>query len=127
MQRHTAQWVLKAEDDIVVARSLSAMEKPRRDAACFHCQQSVEKYLKALLQELNLPVPRTHDLEALLDLLIPHDGTLKSLRRGLQGLTRYAVEYRYPGCRATTRALKSALVIAEKVRTELRTRLGLGK
>jgi hypothetical protein len=43
-------------------------------------------------------VPRTHDLEDLLDLLLPHDPTLKPLRRGLGSLTRYAVEYRYPGC-----------------------------
>jgi HEPN domain-containing protein len=103
------------------------MKKPRRDAACFHCQQAVEKYFKALLQELNLAVPRTHDLEALLDLLLLVDGTLKSLRRGLQGLSRYAVQYRYPGARATTRAVESSLRVAEKVRTELRTRLGLKK
>jgi len=31
------------------ARSLATLAKPKRDAACFHCQQSAEKYLKALL------------------------------------------------------------------------------
>jgi HEPN domain-containing protein len=29
---------------------------------CFHCQHAAEKYLKALLQEGGLVVPRTHDL-----------------------------------------------------------------
>ena len=50
MKRHAAQWVLKAEEDIEVARKLAAEAKPHRDAVCFHCQQAAEKYLKALLQ-----------------------------------------------------------------------------
>ncbi len=125
MKRHTAQWVLKAEEDMEVARSLADLARPKRDAACFHCQQSAEKYLKALLQELGLVVPRTHILNDLLDLLLPHDATLAPLRRGLRSLTRYAVEYRYPGVRATTRRMQAALRHAERVRRELRVRLGL--
>lgn len=125
MKRHTAQGVLKAEEDIEVARSLAALAKPMRDAICFHCQQSAEKYLKALLQENGLVVPKTHDLEDLLDLHLPHDGTLAPLRRGLLSLTRYAVDFRYPGARATTRRMQAALRQAERVRTELRARLGL--
>jgi HEPN domain-containing protein len=125
MKRHTAQWVRKAEEDIEGARILAAQAKPTRDAACFHCQQSAEKYLKALLQELGLAVPRTHDLEDLLDLLLPHDATLAPLRRGLKSLTGYAVEFRYPGVRATTRRMQAALRQAERVRRELRVRLGL--
>src|SRR5262249_4311512 len=50
--------VLKAEEDLEGAQWLAALPKPKRDAACFHCQQSVEKYLKALLQENGLAVPR---------------------------------------------------------------------
>jgi HEPN domain-containing protein len=123
MKQHTAQWVRKAEDDIAAARSLAAQAKPRRDVVCFHCQQAVEKYLKALLQDRGAPVPRTHDLLDLLELLLPQDGTLKPLRRGLGSLTRYAVEYRYPGPRARTREMQSALRIAQRVREELRSRL----
>ena len=33
--------------------------------------QCVEKYLKALLQELSLPIAHTHDLEDLVDQLLP--------------------------------------------------------
>ena len=86
---------------------------------------AAEKYLKALLQELGAAVPRTHDMEDLLDWLLPHDATLAPLRRGVSGLTKYAVEYRYPGQRATTRQMKSALRIAGRVRREIRGRLGL--
>ena len=79
----------------------------------------------AYLQELGAAVPRTHDLKDLIDLLLPHDATLAPLRRSVTSLTKYAVEYRYPAMRATTRQMKSALRVAERVRTELRARLGL--
>ena len=125
MKRRTAQWVLKAEEDMEVARTVAALARPKRDAACFHCQQAAEKYLKALLHELGLAVPRTHNLLTLLSLLLPHDATLARFRRGLRSLTRYAVEFRYPGVRATTRRMQTALRHAARVRRELRARLGL--
>jgi HEPN domain-containing protein len=101
------------------------MARPRRDAACFHCQQSAEKYLKAVLQEGGHVVPKTHNLNDLLNLLLSQDATLAPLRRGLRSLTRYAVDFRYPGERATTRRMQAALRQAERVRQELRARLGL--
>jgi hypothetical protein len=70
-------------------------------------------------------VPKKHDLEELLDLLLPQEATLAPLRRILRSLTRYAVEYRYPGVRATTRRMKAALRHTERVRKEVRARLGL--
>ena len=90
-----------------------------------HGFQAAEKYLKALLQELGLVAPRTHDLEDLLDLLLPHDASLGPLRRNLRSLTPYAVNIRYPGLRATTRRMQAALRHAERVRQQLRARLGL--
>src|SRR5438067_13806741 len=125
MKRQTAQWVRKAEDDMAGARALAVSRPPQRDIVCFHCQQAAEKYLKALLQEAGAVVPKTHDLEDLLDLVLPHDASLKPLRRGLRSLTTYAVDYRYPGRRATTRQMQAALRNAERVRAEVRSRLGL--
>jgi hypothetical protein len=78
-----------------------------------------------LLQELGLAIPRIHDLDDLLDLLLPHDASLNKLRRGLNVVTPYAVDYRYPGLHATSRQTKSALRLAERVRQEIRTRLGI--
>jgi len=125
MKRPTGAWVRKAEDDVGSARQLAAHSPLYRDQVCFHCQQAVEKYLKAVLQELGVTVPRTHDLDTLLLLLLPHDYSLRSLRRGLRTLSRYAVEYRYPFERATTRQARSALATMERVRTSLRAQLGL--
>jgi hypothetical protein len=70
-------------------------------------------------------VPRTHILNDLLDLLLPHDPALAPLRRGAKSLTPYAVGFRYPGVRATTRRMQAALRQAKRVRAELRARLGL--
>src|SRR5688572_2297121 len=96
MKRQTWPWVRKAEDDLAAARALAARKPPLRDVVCFHCQQAAEKYLKALLQELSLPFPKTHDLENLLLLVLPHHATLKRLRRRLDALTNFAVDFRYP-------------------------------
>jgi predicted nucleotidyltransferase len=83
------------------------------------------KVLKALLQELSIRFPKTHDLEQLLDFLLPHDPTLRRLRRRVDALTSFAVEYRYPIVRAKTRQMRAALRTMERVRGELRARLGL--
>ncbi len=101
------------------------MSQPARDAVCFHCQQSAEKYLKALLCEQSLYIPRTHDLSELLVVLLPHHGVLAPLRRALRSLTNYAVDYRYPGRSASLRQMRAALRHAERVRLKARTILGL--
>jgi HEPN domain-containing protein len=95
------------------------------DSICFHCQQSAEKYLKALLQELGRVVPRTHDLETLLDLVRPDHPALGPLLRILLILNPYAVEYLYPGMNARKRQARAAVLHAEKVRNAVRERLGL--
>ena len=125
MRRLTARWVRKAEDDLAGARRLEHGKPPLHDLACYHCQQSAEKYLKALLQEWGLVPPRTHNLDDLLILLLPRDAVLRSLNRRTHSLTRYAVAIRYPGKRATRREAQAALRHAEAVRRQIRTRLGL--
>src|SRR5262245_40440222 len=97
MKRATAGWVRKAEHDIRGAAGLHGRKPPLHDLVCFHCQQCVEKYLKALLEEGGLAVHKTHDLLRLLTDLLPHYPSLVKLRRGLAILTDYAVDVRYPG------------------------------
>lgn len=92
---------------------------------CFHCQQCAEKYLKALLEELALTIPKMHDLDHLLTLLLGHHSSLRSLRRGLIFLTDFAVDTRYPGNNASKRQATSALRWAGRVRTAARDLLGI--
>ena len=63
MKKLTADWVRKAERDYRVAKKLGRSRPPENDFVCFCCQQSSEKFLKALLVELGLSVPRTHNLD----------------------------------------------------------------
>jgi len=95
------------------------------DPLCFHCQQSAEKYLKALLEEGGALVPQTHDLDVLLNLVLPAHAKMASLRRILNILTQYAVEYRYPRFHASSRQARSALRHAVRVREHVRRALGL--
>lgn len=125
MKREVIEWVDKAEGDFVSAqREYRARKLPNYDATCFHAQQSAEKYLKAYLQALNIPIPKTHDLVRLLS-EIPPAPALESFRPGMATLTAYAVEYRYPGECATQDVAKDALKLSGAIRKELRHLLGL--
>jgi len=81
--------------------------------------------LKALLEDLGIPVEKTHELDQLLVPLHPYYPTLSVLSRGLAFLSNFAVTPRYPGKRATKREQTSALRWADKVRDACRTLLGI--
>jgi HEPN domain-containing protein len=125
MKKLTAAWIRKAESDFRVAKNLALLRPPVHDEVCFHCQQAAEKYFKALLQEWGLSIPKIHELDNLLALLLPSDATLRVVRRGLNGLSRFAVNYRYPGFHANARQALAALDRAARIRLEVRSRLGL--
>ena len=72
MKPMTAEWISKAEGDFaMVEREARARRDPNYDGLCFHAQQCAEKYLKALSSEAGVSFPRTHDLVALLEQLLP--------------------------------------------------------
>jgi HEPN domain-containing protein len=57
------EWVKKAEDNYVSALELAKRRRLRvYDVICNQCQQSAEKYLKALLVRHQRDFPKTHDL-----------------------------------------------------------------
>jgi HEPN domain-containing protein len=86
-----------------------------------------EKYLKALVHERRLLVPRTHDCRKLILLLAPTDPMLTRFDRAAFGLSRYAVGPRYPDLFVEVDASRSrtAWNAAEHIRAEVRRRLGL--
>jgi HEPN domain-containing protein len=120
------EWVEKAEGDFIVAqREFRARKSPSYDAVCFHSQQSVEKYLKGLLQKLDIRFGKMHKLEELLDLLVPSKPLWESYRGELKKLSSYAVEFRYPGMNADKITAKAALSICKMVREAARKELGI--
>jgi len=63
MKPTTREWIKKVENDFKVALLILRRRKDVvPDAACFFCQQCIEKYLKARLLEAGIAFPRTHDL-----------------------------------------------------------------
>jgi len=60
------KWILKAQSDLKTAKDEILMKDPATDTICFHCQQSVEKYLKAFLTFYKIRVGKTHNLALLI-------------------------------------------------------------
>ena len=91
------EWIKKATSDYHTAlREIKVKNNPNWDGVCFHCQQAIEKLLKALLQKNNIKFGKTHDLGGLIRLLdiYPEIGKIKD---DLEWLSIFSVEFRYPG------------------------------
>jgi len=120
MKANTKEWIEKAGADFISAgREYRARKSPNFDAACFFSQQCVEKYIKARLVEEGLRFPNTHDLEALLDLVLPVEPLWITFRNQLSDLTSYAITFRYPGESATRDMAKIAIKNATQVREHI--------
>jgi HEPN domain-containing protein len=96
-------------------------EEAPTDTICFHAQQCVEKYLKALLVSLFIPFPKTHDVSELLG-LIPGDLRPELEVSVQKRLTEYAIAPRYPnaGLDISIREARKAVAVARRVRKEVR-------
>jgi HEPN domain-containing protein len=126
MSKPVDEWVEKAEEDFHVALSLRrARRYSTHNSVCFHAQQCIEKYLKAILEKRGFIVHKIHALPVLLDQCADAYPDLVSLRQNMVRLSVYAVEFRYPGESATAEDAKSAIAIMKQSRLHLRTILGL--
>lgn len=119
----TREWVLKAENDLKNAVHTLKMEPSEcpTDTVCFHAQQCVEKYLKALLVLKGTGFPKSHDVAQLLSLLP------KRLRPPIsveeqERLTNYATVARYPGGHEAIpiHEARGAVASARRVRVAIR-------
>ena len=125
MKPITQEWINKAEADFATAqRELQVQQRPNYDAVRFHAQQCIEKYLKACLQEESIAFTKTHDLNRLLDLLLPTQPEWEFLYPALNALTVYAVEFRYPGLSADQAMATQAFQECEAVRETIRQYFG---
>jgi len=90
-------WLLKARDDLVMARRAMELDPAIIDGACYHVQQAVEESLKAVLVLREVEPPRTHDIGLLLKRCGEIDERLNSISQDLVWLTSFGVDVRYPG------------------------------
>ncbi len=122
----TLEWIEKAAADLATSRrELRARTERNYDAVCFHAQQSVEKNLKAILQEQLVNFPKTHQLMDLLALCAKVDNSFLVFQPDLMSLDGYAVMFRYPGQSADRAEAKAAFKSAVKISTFVKTKLGL--
>lgn len=121
MTEAVREWIEKAEEDFHVAISLRRLRRySTHNAVCFHAQQCVEKYFKAILEKQGVVVRKIHALPTLLDQCLEAHPLLDALHPDMVRLTVFAVEFRYPGESATIEDAKAAVAIMKRVRTELR-------
>ena len=126
MRADIAEWVAKAEGDYVTAmREYRARKQPNYDSACFHAQQCIEKYLKGVLRAHRIAFAKTHDLAVLLKMCLDVDPLWEAWREGMETVSHYAVQFRYPGETATRDKARRAIEIMKRTRDELRSALRL--
>jgi len=119
------QWVQKAENDLVsAAQVLKLGAQCPADTVCYHAQQCVEKYLKALLINHELDFPKTHNIAVLVNLL-PLSARPSLPLADQDRLTEYATTTRYPGDYEPLKVAEAqaAVRLARRVRSHARKRL----
>jgi HEPN domain-containing protein len=87
------EWLARAKGDLALARQ-PLPEDAFYEDLCFHAQQAAEKAIKAVLIHLKTPFPKTHNLEAVMDLL-PDGFPLPPAIRQSAALTHFATTTRY--------------------------------
>ena len=93
----TREWLEKAALDLRGARIDLDAHPPLLEDTLFHCQQAVEKTLKAFLAWHDKPFRKTHSLEELGAACEAIDGTLRDVIDPAVPLTEFAWAFRYPG------------------------------
>jgi len=91
------QWLAKADSDWRTVEILLDSQQCPHEVVCFHCQQFVEKLLKAFLTMHSVEAPKTHDFRRLIQLAEPFATDLSDFTDQSDKLTVHGVETRYPG------------------------------
>lgn len=119
------KWIEKAEKDLLTGERELSFENPVTDTICFHCQQAVEKYLKAFLVHHQVYFTKTHNIGNLIELCATIDSSFKDELEDADILTDYAVEIRYPDSwlEPDIEETREAYTIARKVKDFVQKRL----
>ncbi len=95
MKKRVKEWIKYSKLDLDSA--LKLLENPElTQNAAFHCQQSIEKSFKAILEEKINKVPRTHDLIKLYGLIEECGINLLINEDVLDQVNDVYIETRYP-------------------------------
>jgi len=99
MDQQVKQWIDYASEDLGVAKHLFENYHPKPlEIVCYHCQQSAEKAIKAVIVARQYPggIPKSHDLSFLLNQIHNHIAVPDNISDEADTLTPYGVMTRYP-------------------------------
>ena len=114
-KEYIKQWIEKAEHDVIAAETLIGVRPLILDVACFHCQQAVEKFLKAFLIFKGIEIARTHDIVLLQEQCSAIDTDFSDI--DFKNLHTFAVDARYPDfISPSIEETKEYLSIAKKIK-----------
>ena len=94
---NTRDWLLRTKEDLDAATLMLAASSPLVRTALFHCQQAVEKAMKAFLTWHDAAFREVHNLEELGKSCCRLDSAKASAVTRVTALAKYAVRFRYPG------------------------------
>ena len=90
------RWLLIAQRDVRSAVACLDAGEPILETAAYLCQQAAEKLMKGLLVLGRTPFRKTHDLEALRDLVVGRFPAFTAMIDRLVPLTDWGHIFRYP-------------------------------
>jgi len=113
------QWIELADKDLALAIHTAKTMRPiPYEIVCFHCQQSVEKYLKGFLVSKGREPPYIHDLVRLVILCETEYPEFGQIKQKCAVLTEYGIQPRYPGgMQIIEEDMTKALYFAEGIKS----------
>jgi HEPN domain-containing protein len=114
----TKEWIEKADHDLGSAKIIYLHLPDYFDTIAFHCQQAVEKYIKAVLFFNKIEFQRSHDLIYLLELLSGKIEIEEDWYKIAVSLNNFSVQIRYPNTiiKLSKEEIESSIHIAEDFR-----------
>ena len=119
MDQQVKQWLDYAAQDLGVARHLFENYHPKPlEIVCYHCQQSAEKAIKAVIVSLHWPtgIPKSHDLSFLLNQIHNYISIPDAIGDAADALTPFGTLTRYPNeLTVEEHHAKQAIAFAEQI------------
>ena len=121
MKLTTKAWAIKAESNLATAeREAAVKDDPNFEAVCHHAKECALHYLRARLEEAEIPFPFTSHLVVLLELCLELEPSWESYRDNLRFLTIAANQSLEPESHTNRKVAVQALEMTRTFRDEAR-------
>ncbi len=117
-------WAMKAEANLATAeREAQVRDAPNFEAVCYHAKECALHYLRARLEEAEVPFPTTPHLVVLLELCLDLESGWDEYRENLRFLMTSANQVLEPVSRVNLKTATQALEMAKAFREQARDSL----